>query len=351
MKLISLNKKWKRRDITLLLERLELYVSSGLTINKALEIAGEGISPKQKSSLESVRLAVESGGLLSQALTKNIGLSPTISSLIEHGELSGNLSSSLSASRSTMERGEELRKKCTSAMVYPVVIGLFATLLTVGLVRGVMPQIIPMLKGLNVNLPFLTRVVISISEGFLNYGIFGGGGFIVVSVVCITAFKKSQTFKKFCHVLISRVPIIGSLIYSYSLSMFLHSFGALVESGISSSRAYSDTIRTISLIPLRMRLQSTESDAKRGIPFGNILSFNKIPSYVAPLLRAGESSGTLGISIIRAASIIDRDIEHSLKRLTSLIEPVMMAGMGLIVGAIALSIMMPIYDISRALQK
>jgi type II secretory pathway component PulF len=75
-----------------------------------------------------------------------------------------------------------------------------------------------------------------------------------------------------------------------------------------------------------------------------------MPSYVAPLVAAGEASGNLGKALSRAARILDRELDHSLKRLTALIEPAMMLGMGAAVGSIALSIMMPIYDISKALQ-
>ncbi|NCW28743.1 MAG: hypothetical protein EBV83_10740, partial [Verrucomicrobia bacterium] len=88
-----------------------------------------------------------------------------------------------------------------------------------------------------------------------------------------------------------------------------------------------------------------------GIPLGDIIAKKKMPQFVAPLIHAGEASGTLGNSLLRASLILDRDIENILRKITALIEPIMMAGMGCIVGSIALSIMMPIYDISKVLQK
>jgi len=98
------------------------------------------------------------------------------------------------------------------------------------------------------------------------------------------------------------------------------------------------------------RKTKTDIEGCLSVPkvFGKV---KRLPKFVSSLVRAGEATGSLGISLTRCASIIDRDIEHSLKRLTSLVEPVMMAGMGGAVGAIALSIIMPIYDISKVLQR
>jgi type II secretory pathway component PulF len=344
-------KKWRRKDTILFLERLELYVSAGLTINRALSISTEGIPMRQKMAVQHALDMVEAGGLLSKALTESIGLSKTIAGLIEHGESSGELVRALGVAKSLMEREDELLKKCTSAMAYPVIIAVFASLLTIGLVRGVMPQIIPMLKSLHVQLPLLTRAVIFVSESFLKYGLYAAVLVAIASISVSILYKKVERFKSAVHAVILRIPLIGGLSFSYFLAVFLRSCGALLESGLSISRAYASTVRTISFIPLRDRLQAKTSAVSRGVPIATIFAFSHMPSYVAPLVNAGEVSGTLGTSMVRAAAILDREIEHSLKRLTSLIEPVMMAGMGMVVGSIALSIMMPIYDISRVLQQ
>jgi type II secretory pathway component PulF len=125
----------------------------------------------------------------------------------------------------------------------------------------------------------------------------------------------------------------------------------LIESGLSSLVAYKRTVGVIVILPLRIQFQDEIPNLNRGLSFGQIFTDKKLPSHIAPLLLAGEASGNLGNSLIRCAHILDHDIDHILKRLTALIEPILMAGMGCVVGAIALSIMLPIYDISRVLQK
>ena len=209
-----------------------------------------------------------------------------------------------------------------------------------------------MLKSLHVELPLITRVVIWISENFPTKGIYVLIGLIFIVVVSMMTYRRNGAMRSLCHVIISRVPIVGPIVCNYSASVFLRSCGSLIESGVPSDEAYASTSSTVSLLPLRNSLSAKATSIARGVAMGTALSDKtlRLPAYVAPLLLAGGSSGALGTSALRAAGIIDRDIEHALKRLTSLIEPCMMLVLGLAVGAIALSIMMPIYDISRVLQ-
>jgi type II secretory pathway component PulF len=334
-----------------LLERLEMYLCAGLAIDQCFVATAEGMKKDKKESLEMARATIENGGSISFALQEHIRIPMTTTSLIRHGELSGELAKALSMSRALIEREDELMKKCLSAMAYPVIIGIFAGLLTLGLLRGVMPQIIPMLKNLNVELPLLTRIVMAVSEGFLSYGLYAAGGIACVLITFIWMYKRFLALKKVVHIILMKIPIVGNMVTAYHLSLFLRSVGALVESGLAAAHAYKSVAETVHLVPLRAMFESQVPEIQRGVSLGTVLKHPYIPEYVAPLVSAGERSGSLGSSLGRAATVLDRDIEHALKRMTALIEPVMMAGMGCIVGAIALSIMMPIYDISKVLQK
>ncbi|KND49938.1 MAG: Type IV fimbrial assembly protein PilC [Parcubacteria bacterium C7867-002] len=342
---------WNRRDTIFLLERLELYLVSGLRIDHAFTVMSERMSPKKKQSLEAVRQVLERGGSLSTGLGEHVRLPGTIVALIGHGELSGELISALKTARLIMERESELIKTCLSAMAYPFIIALFAGLLTLGLLRGVMPQIIPMLKSLNVALPLLTRVVIVISDGLLSYGLYILGMIFMGPLTLMWVYRRYEFLRSITHRLLIQIPIIGKVVLAYHLSLFFRSVGALVETGVSIAVSYPRVCETITLIPLHRLFQGYVSEIQRGISLGAVLRHAYIPDYVPQLVVAGERSGTLGLSLGRVAALCDRDIEHALKRITALIEPVMMIGVGCMVGAIALSIMMPIYDISKVLQK
>jgi len=346
-----LRSRWKRREIILLLERFELYVSAGMPVVTAISALGQGAKPAHCAALGRVEKAVESGVPFSRALGESITVSQTVVALISHGEASGSLTQAALVARTILEQQDDVMRKCASAMMYPCIIGTFACLLTIGLVRGVMPQIIPMLNSLHVPLPFLTRAVIAVSESMLSYGLLACIAIIVIAVAAVFIYRKTTGFRMATHAILIRVPVVGRIISGYSLSSFLRSCGALVESGLSSTDSYARAAGTVALLPLRKSLLHAEPRLRRGVSLGAVMMQPSVPPYVPSLLSAGESSGSLGRSISRAATIIDRDLDHALKRLTALIEPCMMIGMGCAVGSIALSIMMPIYDISRVLQK
>lgn len=342
---------WKRREAILLLERLQAYASSGLSIDRSLQILEEGASKRQKASLRQMRREVESGRSLGDSMAAGIRLPATVLSLIRHGESSGRLPESLSAARTMLEHGEDLKKKLGSAMAYPVVIGIFAALLTLGLVRGVMPQIIPMLVSLHVELPILTRIVIACSEGLIGYGLYGSIALAIAAAILVAAYRKSVGFRLAAQSLLLRIPLAGRLYADYCISILLQSCGSLIESGAPAGASYARSVAALSFLPIKRRLEAKAESLNRGEQVHRAFQDRAISAFVPSLLSAGEMSGTLGASMVRAAAILDRDIEHSLRRLTSLVEPIMMAGMGLIVGAIALSIVMPIYDISKVLQR
>ena len=344
-----LRARWSRKDKLLLIERLEMYVTAGMPIDRGLAAAGEGLSRRQRGSLGRVQLAVESGQTMSGALSNEIRLPPAIVGLISCGESSGAVALTLKSAHLLMEREDELVKKCLSAMTYPTVIGLAAIGLTIGLVRGVMPQIIPLLLGLHADLPPLTKIVIAISQGFMAYGLFLLAALVAISTGGIWTYKKSAKLRYLIHRMIMSTPIVGSLVSRYSLAIFFQSMGALVESGMAADTAFIRTAPSVSLLPLRRRLESAAPRVSRGEPL-HAAFMRGMPSYISPLIAAGEASGNLGSALSRAAGILDRELDHALKRLTALIEPIMMLGMGGAVGSIALSIMMPIYDISKALQ-
>lgn len=329
-----------------------MYVSSGLSIDKSLEVIAQGVRHNQEGQILQAHALIVGGSTLSASLSAVLALPQMVVGLLEHGEQSGNLTQSLTLSRTLLEKQDDIRRKSVSALVYPAVIGVFASLLTIGLVRGVMPQITPMLKSLRVELPVLTRVVIFVSESMVNYGLGIIFGMFCIVVIVSVLYRRVLIFRRIVHEVLVRVPLIGGLVHSYSLSLFLRSCGTLIDSGISADLAYGRASSSVSHIPLAISLNACAGQVSKGISIGTVLkSVSRRTPHISSLLLAGEASGALGRSMIRAADIMDRDMDHRLKRITSLIEPTMMAGMGIVVGAVALSIMMPIYDISRVLQR
>ena len=342
---------WNRRSQMLLLENIELYLSSGLTLFDALQISTNSFSKKQSFDLKKIISSIEQGELFSRSLKIYVGFPETLVSLIEQGEYSGGLPRALGLARMIIEREDTLMKSCLSALAYPVIIGLFAVLLTVGLMKGVMPQIIPLLKSLNVDLPILTRMVIFFSENLTIFVVYTLFFLVFVGPLFLFLINKYKLFKKYTQRFSLRIPLVGNIYRQYQLSIMIRSIGSLIMGGVSIESAYIRVVKKINLISLKDYFLDKAESISSGVQLSLIfLNIKKIPTHVVPLIKAGEISGNLGESLTRVSDIIDRDIEQNLKRLTSLIEPIMMIGMGCIIGAVALSIMIPIYDVSKVLQ-
>jgi type IV pilus assembly protein PilC len=333
-----------------LLEQLEMYISSGLALDASLRVIAENTPKRDRVRVENILKEVESGGLLSISLEKHAHLPQALVGIIEHGESVGSLAISLRSAHQLISRQDELKKKCLSALTYPLVIGVLALVMTIGLVRGVIPQISPILTGMRVELPLLTRIFIGLSDTLVAYGYYIFFGLIISSTLLVVAFRRFSRLRSFVQRVLFFVPIVGRLYFLYGLSIFLRSLGTLVGSGISIAKSYPETLRSVAFDPLKNILAGNMDSITNGASVHTAFRDKDIPAFVSSLIMAGESSGTLGQSLSRAAEIIDRDLEHRLKRLTSLIEPIMMVAVGGVVGAVALSIMLPIYDMSKVLQ-
>lgn len=346
-----LRRRWRQKDIISFLERLSLYLSAGMTLSAALDAVSLG-DPRRAADVHRIKSDVESGMLLSRAMRSRMPIALATAGLIEHGERSGGIATALGSARAILERGDELKRKCMSAMAYPVVIGAFSLLVTVGLVRGVMPQIVPMLRGLNVPLPILTRAVIGASEWLIAYGLWTFLTACIVVVVGGYVYKRYSRIRFMAHRTVAKIPLIRTSVARYHLSIFLYSCGSLIDSGVGVDTAYGRTASTVVYEPVARALRSADEGIARGASIGKTLAGEAlVPLFVPALISAGEATGTLGNSMKRAAALLDRDLEHGMKQITSLLEPTMMAAMGTVVGAIAISIMMPIYDISKTLQR
>ncbi len=189
-------RKWNRKEIILFLERLEMYVSAGLPINKVLPLLASSRDKNKNAIISNMAIEFEKGNPLSSCLSRYLGISKIISHMIEYGELSGKLNRSINLSIKLLTKEDELFKKCLNALLYPVFIGSFSLILTLVLVQKVLSQIIPLINSLNVDLPVITRIVIAFSVVIKNYGLYIIIATIFLFTVARYAYGRSNLIKK-----------------------------------------------------------------------------------------------------------------------------------------------------------
>lgn len=341
--------RWSRKDKLTLVESLGMYVGVGLSLDACFGILATGLPKRYRGVCLSMSQEILTGRSLSSILADYVRLPTSVISLIACGESTGSLAKTFEITHTLLDKQGELIKKCVSALVYPLVIGTVALGIMIGLVSGVMPQITPLLISLHTKLPLLTVWMIWISHTIVTYGLYYIVGIIGFIIVMSLAWRKLSWFRYGIEVIILKIPLIGSLSRLYSFSVFFVAYGSLCATGMQTDDAYSKAITSIPFTHLRKIFERRAVVLTHGGKINSICD-ESMPSYVQAILSAGEASGHLADSFLRVSRLIERDIDHKIKYLTSLIEPVMMVGMGAMVGSIALSIMLPIYGISKTLQ-
>lgn len=322
----------------LFLGRLEAYASAGLPIADAF--VGSGF--------DSFGREVENGKPLSSCLAA-AGMPPSLVGVLRCGERSGSLPESLKACRIVLERRAEAVRRAAVALTYPSIIGIAAIALSAGIMEGVIPQIEPMLSGMHADLPVITRAAIWASRSLGAWWLHASIASILIVSGSGALYICSSRTKQMAHRVVAAVPFVGSMAVRYSLSSFFRSVGYMMEAGAQTTEACRDALGSVALIPTREGLAHKIEGLERGKPFSSVVGPGIAP-YVAALLDTGEASGRLGSSCLTVADMLERDLATTLERAGSLLEPVMTVGVGGMVGATALSIMMPIYELSKSLQ-
>lgn len=344
--------KWSKKDRLMFLDKLHTYLNAGLKLDEAVSLCAYGTNSKISGDISSIVSDLKEGMSLSSSVSNRVDYSNTVVNIIKTGEDSGKLTDTLSVAHSLMKKQDELIKKIISSMTYPILIGIFASVLVIGLVRGVIPEIVPMLHGMKVKLPIVTKVVILLSDILVDYGLWIVLFMFIFIFLLIWMYRHARPVRKWLHYILMYIPVAGSLILKISLSNFFRSVGSTLSSVVDVDIVCKSAVDSIGLIPLKNSFKNIPTAVAEGgnisvvIMNGNI----KIPEFVYGLISAGEKSGTLHISMLKVSDILDNEIEHSLKRLTSIIEPVLMIILGVFVSVVALSIVLPIYDMSKSLQ-
>jgi type IV pilus assembly protein PilC len=345
-----LYKYWSQKDSILFFEQLQLYIDAGFNVFEALNIVRLNYSHNKQATINTLVNKIKSGVSLPLCLKDFINDSSVIA-IVEQGYITGSLSDSFKNICKLLSKRQSIKTKLLSSLIYPAIIGLASLLMIFGLVNGVIPQISPILKGLNIKLPLATQMVVFISDYFVKYWLFTSISTFIFLCLSILIYKKNYRFRFGIQQILLKVPIIGQILVSYSLSVFLYSFGSMVDSGLFIQRSYQQSLASLNVLPIKREFEFSKDVLNSGVSISDIfktLSY-KIPKHIAPMLIAGEMTGTLGSSCIKCAEIIDYKVDILVKRLTTMIEPVMMLGMGATVGFIAVSIVMPIYSISSSI--
>jgi len=335
----------KLRDLVMFSRQFATMIDAGLSVVKCLDILQKQTrNPKMKEVIGEVKRDVAGGMSLTESLQKHPRIfSPLYVNMMRSAEAGGILDIVLDRLSTFLEKEQETRNKIKSAMTYPAVVFCFAMLMVMGLLFFVLPKFKGIFETMGLKLPLTTKILLN-SSSYLQQYWYIALVMIIGSVVLIKIFSRTDRGKYAIDSAKLRLPIFGDLILKTSVSRFARTFGTLISSGVPVLRALeivSDTAgnRVISEIVVRARVSIKEGEKISTPLFGSRI----FPVMVTQMIAIGEETGRLDQMLVKVSNFYDDEVDNTLKSLTSLIEPLMIVGLGLIVGFIAVSVISPIY--------
>jgi type IV pilus assembly protein PilC len=248
-----------------------------------------------------------------------------------------------------LEKDLEIKQKVKSSMMYPVLVLIFSIIMLIALFTFVLPKFKEIFLSMNVEMPAVTSMLFNASDIFLQIWWALLGGFIGIFVTVRWYIKKPKGRYQY-DLLKLRVPVFGDLILKMAVARFTRTFGTLVASGVPLMRTLEIVGETSGNAVLSSAIENTRACLREGqtlsAPFA---ATNLFPPMVVHMMDVGEESGRLAEMMIRVADFYEQEVDATIKGLTSMIEPVLIIFMGVIVGFIAISVMMPIFKLVNSI--
>ncbi len=335
------------KDKILFTRQLSTLINAGLPIMQSLNSAMEQVnSPALKAAVANIIADVEGGSSLAASMAKMPKIfNQTYVSVIAAGEASGSLDKALARLAHQIEKDAQILSKVRSALFYPaivvaVVLGVLTFMLLV-----VLPQVGQMYKDFNRQLPFITRMLLSISSFVAHFWwlfivLLGGGYYALRNYIKSTQGRRQWDRFKL------NLPIFGKLLRKVYMARFARSMATLLSSGVPVLNAMATTRGAIGNEIIAEQLDAAASEVRGGKPLSTALhnepDFLKI---VPQMIKIGEDSGSIDSTLDKLAGYYEDEIDEAVKNLSTAIEPLLMVVLGVVVGAILIAVLLPIYGL------
>ena len=327
--------------------QFSVMIDAGLPLVQCLDILGKQEPHKGfAEAILAVRADVESGAALADAMKKHPkSFDALYANMIAAGEAGGILDTILKRLAVYIEKSVKLKGQVKSAMIYPIAVICIATIVVAAILWKVIPTFAQLFAGLGAELPLPTRVVIAMSNGLLSYGPFilvglGGIGYALKQYYATPAGRYTidgMTLK---------APILGMILRKIAVARFCRTLSTLLSSGVPILDGLDITARTAGNAIIEEAIQKTRASIERGETVSAPLrETNVFPSMVVQMINVGETTGALDAMLAKIADFYEEEVDTAVAGLLTLMEPLMIAVLGGVVGGIVIAMYMPIFDL------
>jgi type IV pilus assembly protein PilC len=342
--------KIKPKSLQVFSRQFATLIQAGVSIVQALLILEEQTDDKKLSVvIAEVREDVESGIVLSRAMSRHPKVFNRLYvAMIEAGEASGTLDIVLDRVAIQIEKETKLKRRVKSAMIYPTVVLTFASLVLVGMLMFLVPIFVGIFQQLNGQLPTITQMVVNASNALRDYW------FIIFPVIGGTIFgllryKKTPQGRALWDRTKLRLPMkIGDVVLKIAMARFSRTLATLVSAGVDIVKALEITGTTAGNTVLEEALVNVRQRLNEGARIAQTMSENDVfPPMVSQMVKIGEETGELDKMLSKIADFYEDEVDTAVAALTSIIEPIMMIGVGAMVGLIVISMYMPMFKMLK----
>ncbi|MHB9133265.1 MAG: type II secretion system F family protein [Armatimonadota bacterium] len=345
----------KIKELVVFSRQFATMIDAGLSVLKCLDILQRQTKdPVLRQTLATVRADVNGGLSLTEAMGKHPRVfSKLYVNMIRSAEAGGILDQVLDRLATFLEKDLELRQKVRSAMMYPTVVFIFASIVMGVMMWWVLPQFQKIFIGMGLtakDMPLTTTLL-------LNFAIITKQYWYVVfaliagTIVGLIMYQQTPTGALHLDRIKLRIPVMGDILLKVSISRFARTFGTLISSGVPVLRALEITTDTSGNMAVAQAIERARISVKEGEKISDPLQNSNIfPIMVTQMIAVGEETGRLDQMLIKVSDFYDTEVDATLKGLASLIEPLMIVGLGVMVGFIAISVISPIYTLVGSIQ-
>jgi type IV pilus assembly protein PilC len=340
-------KKIKLKDLAIMSRQFAVMINSSLSLLRALTILTEqSENPELGRVLREVRNDVETGQSLSSSLAKHPNAFPPLMvNMIRAGEVGGFLDSVLLQIAENYEAEVKLRGKVKSAMTYPVVVFIIAILAVIGMLLFIVPIFAHMFDDLGGTLPAPTRVLVWLSAAMKIAAPVGVVAFIAFMITW-PKVKRTAQVRNVLDPMKLKMPIFGKLFQKIALSRFSRNLGTMMKSGVPILQALEIVSSTTGNVVLERAIRDVQESVRSGESLSQPLENHSVfPPMVVQMMSVGEDTGALDAMLFKISEFYDQDVEATTEALTSLIEPLMIAVLGGIIGSMIIALYMPIFGV------
>lgn len=335
-------------DIAIFSRQLAAMLDAGIPLVQSLDIIGRGHDrPAMQTLLLGIKADIEAGTSLTEALSRHpLYFDPLYCSLVRAGEQAGVLDTLLDKIATYQEKTESLKKKIKKALFYPTAVIVVAFIVTAILLIFVVPQFEALFVGFGADLPIFTRFVLDLSAALQENGLYYFAALVLAVVGFVQAKKRSRAFQALLDRFSLRLPIIGNILTKAAYARYARTLSTMFAAGVPLVEALESVAGATGNVVFEKAVHTIREEVASGQQLQlTMRSTELFPNMMVQMVAIGEESGSLDSMLAKVADFYEEEVDNAVDALSSLLEPLIMAVLGILIGGLVIAMYLPIFKL------